>query len=133
MCDLCGQFLHSSSDSRGHGTTDLVNILAILEEEKGGHSRDAVISSNIRNLLNIDLVELDIFVLSAQFLDQGSDGLAGTTPLSMEVDEDGFLGVVDLLLPLSSALDTSVSFGTAFHFPFLFQISSSSDWDRLTT
>lgn len=103
MCDLCGQFLHSSSDSRGHGTTDLVNILAILEEEKGGHSRDAVISSNIRNLLNIDLVELDIFVLSAQFLDQGSDGLAGTTPLSMEVDEDGFLGAGDLFLPLSIA------------------------------
>ena len=124
MCDLCGQFLHSSSDSRGHGTTDLVNILAILEEEKGGHSRDAVISSNIRNLLNIDLVELDIFVLSAQFLDQGSDGLAGTTPLSMEVDEDGFLGAGDLFLPLSIALNTSVSFATRLQI---------SDWDRLTT
>lgn len=124
MCDLCGQLLHSSSDSRGHGTTDLVNILAILEEEKGGHSRDAVISSNIRNLLNIDLVELDIFVLSAQFLDQGSDGLAGTTPLSMEVDEDGFLGAGDLFLPLGIALNTSVSFATRLQI---------SDWDRLTT
>lgn len=131
--DLCSQLLDSSIDSRGVGATDLVKLLAILEEEEGGHSRDAVLSSSLRNLLNVDLVELDIFILSAQLLDYGSDGLAGTTPGSMEVDEDGFLGVVDLLLPLSSALDTSVSFGTAFHFPFLFQISSSSDWDRLTT
>lgn len=69
MRNLCGQGAHSSSDSRGLGATDLVNILAILEEEKGGHSGDAVLSSNIRNLLNIDLVELDVFVLSAQFLD----------------------------------------------------------------
>ena len=69
MRNSCGQLLHSSNDSRGRGATDLVDILAILEEEKCGHRRDGVFSSNIRNLLNIKLVEIDIFVLNAQFLD----------------------------------------------------------------
>lgn len=98
--NLRSNLLDTSHDSRRVGTTNSLNFLALLEEEEGGHSRDAVLSSDLGQLVDVDLEELDVLVLVAQVLDLGGDGLAGATPLGEEVDEDGVVldGCVEFLL-----------------------------------
>lgn len=82
-----------STDSRGVGATDGVDQLAVLVEEEGGHSRDTVVSGDVGEVVDVDLVELDVVVGLAELVDSGGDGLARTAPLSEEVDDDGLLGV----------------------------------------
>jgi hypothetical protein len=94
------QSLKTSLDSRGVGTLNLRNTLALVVEVEGRHSRDTVISSNGSKLVNVDLVEVNAGVGVAQLLEEGGDGLAGTAPCGEEVDDDGALGVCDLGLVL---------------------------------
>lgn len=103
--DLCKKRLHTRHDTRRVGATNSLDHLAALEEEEGGHSGDTVVSGNLGELVHVDLVELDAGVLVAQLLDQRGDGLAGTAPGREEVDEDGLLGVGDLLLELVGAVE----------------------------
>lgn len=107
--NLCKQLLDTSLDSRRVGATDHVDLLAVLEEEEGGHSRDLVVGSDLAELVNIHLVELDASVLLAHLLNSGGDGLAGTAPLSEEVDEDGLGGVGNLGLEVLLAVTRALS------------------------
>lgn len=103
--NLSRNLLDTSHDSRRVGTTNSLDLLAVLEEEEGGHSRDAVLGSNLGQLVDVDLEELDFFVfrVNAQLLDLRGDGLAGATPLSEEVDQDGFVleGCIEFLLAMN--------------------------------
>lgn len=102
---LCGkQLLQTSLDSRRVSAANSLNLLATLEEEEGRHSRDAVLGRDFADLVNVDLKELDVGVLGAQFLNGGRDGLARAAPLGMEVDDDEVLRVGDLLLPVLRAV-----------------------------
>lgn len=98
------QLLDTSLNGGRVGTTDHLDLLAVLEEEEGGHSGNAVIGSDLAELVNINLVELDAGVLHGETLDLRGNGLAGTAPLGEEVDEDGLGGVDDLGLPFLLAV-----------------------------
>lgn len=122
----CSNSLDTSLDSRGVGTTDsrISELLAILVEEEGRHSRDTVISSNLSQLVDVNLVELDVGVFCGELLDPGGNGLAGAAPLGEEVDDDVVLGVLDLLGPLSGA-GIKVSFVVDFACAFAFAVCDS--------
>lgn len=49
--------LNGRLECRGVGADDLCNLLALLEEEEGGHGADTELLSNVGNLVDIDLVE----------------------------------------------------------------------------
>jgi len=93
----------TSLDTRGVGTTDSLNLLAVLEEEESGHSGDTVLGSDVSDLVDINLEELNVLVGDAELLDLRADGLARTAPGGEEIDENGLLGVLDLLGPFSLA------------------------------
>jgi hypothetical protein len=108
--NLLKQSLKTSLDSRGVGTLNLLNTLALVVEVEGRHSRDTVISSDGGKLVNVDLVEFNAGVFVTQLLEEGGDGLAGTAPCGEEVDDDGVLGVCDLgLVLLGTGLELLVS------------------------
>lgn len=70
------------------GTNDSADLLTLLEEQDSRHSRDFILSRDIGNSINIDLVKVILVVLLGQFLDNGSNGLARVAPGGMEVDDD---------------------------------------------
>lgn len=100
---LSSHLSDSSTDSRGVGTTDDLDLLAVKEEEEGRHSGDAVLSGDIGEFIDVDLVELDVLVGLAELLNGGGDGLARTTPVGEEVDNNGLLGVGNLGLVVRGA------------------------------
>ena len=97
---LCRVLLNSSGKSGRVGTTNHLDNLAVLEDEEGGHGGDSVVGSNLRQLVDVDLVELDALVLLAQLLKVGGDSLARATPGCEEIDEDGLLGLENICLEL---------------------------------
>lgn len=101
--NLCEDSLDTSLDGSRVSTLDLLLALTTLVEVEGRHSRDTVGSSDIRELIDVDLVELDVGVGLAELLESRSDGLAGTAPGGVEVDDDGAGGRGDLFLVLSGA------------------------------
>lgn len=103
VLNLCKDSLETGLDSRGVSTLHLLLALTTLVEVEGGHGRDAVGSSDLGELVNVDLVELDVGVGLAHLLDGGGDGLAGAAPHGVEVDDDGTGGIGDLLLVLGGA------------------------------
>lgn len=50
---------HQFLEHRRVSTDHLVNILAVLEDDKGGHGADAERSRQIRQLINVKLDKLD--------------------------------------------------------------------------
>jgi hypothetical protein len=70
-------------------TNNTVNLFAILEYHKGGHGVHAQLLGYSLQLVDIDLDEPNVLVLLAELADNGGNGLAGTTPRSEEVDDDG--------------------------------------------
>lgn len=101
--NLCKDSLETSLDGRGVGTLDLLDALALVVEVEGRHGRDTVGSSNLGEVINVDLVELDVAVGLAHLLDGGGDGLAGTAPGGVEVNDDGTGGFGDLGLVVLDA------------------------------
>lgn len=101
--NLCNDSLDSSLDGRGVGTLDLLHTLTIVVEVEGRHGRDTVGSGNLGEFIDIDLVELDVGVLLAELLEGRGDGLAGTAPDGVEVDDNGAGGLSDLGLVLLDA------------------------------
>lgn len=92
------ELLESSVDGGGVGTLDLSDQLAAsLAEVESGHGGDGVLGSDGRELVDVDLVEVDGLVGLAQLLEGGADGLAGTAPGGEEVNDDGAGGVGNLL------------------------------------
>jgi hypothetical protein len=90
----------SSLKGRRVGTNNFVNLLAVLEEHESGHSTDTELSSNFREVVNVDLVKLGVLelVLVAEALEDGRDSLARTAPGRGTVDNDWARGLLDLLL-----------------------------------
>lgn len=70
---------------------------------EGRHGRDTVGSGNLGEVINVDLVELDVGVGLAELLEGRGDGLAGTAPDGVEVNDDGAGGLSDLGLVLLDA------------------------------
>jgi hypothetical protein len=93
----------SSINSRRVGTTDGLDQFAVLEEEEGRHSGDAVLSGDVGEVIDVDLVELDVAVGLAELLNGGGNSLARTAPVGEEVNNNGLLGLGDLGLVLLSA------------------------------
>ena len=70
-------------DSPLVGAHHFVNLLSVFEEEESGHGTDAQFLGEIRNLVDIDLVEFGAvleFVTFGEFGYLGSNHLAGTAP-----------------------------------------------------
>lgn len=87
-------------DGGGTRADDLLDALAVLVEDKGGHGADVLVGGGLLELINVDLDEGDVGELGAVTLDGGGDRLAGSAPLGEKVDEDlsggnelGVLGV----------------------------------------
>ena len=70
-------------------TTNTLNLLAILENHKGGHGVHAQVLCHGLQLVHVHLDKPNVWVLLAELSDDGGNGLAGTTPRSEEVDDDG--------------------------------------------
>lgn len=57
---LCLSMLpHQLLEHRRVSTNQLINILSVLKDEKGGHSADTELSRQIRQLINVELDKLD--------------------------------------------------------------------------
>ena len=96
--------LDASLQGRRVGTDNLTNLLAVLEDQESRHGADTELSSDVGELVDIDLVELGVGVLLAEGVDLGRDRLAGTAPVGVGVDDDDALRLLDLghevLLPV---------------------------------
>lgn len=55
--------LNAGLDGLGVCADDLTNLLAVLEEDKGGHGADAEFLGDVGDLVNIELVEARLGVL----------------------------------------------------------------------
>ncbi|KAL9471909.1 hypothetical protein ACSS6W_009850 [Trichoderma asperelloides] len=90
------QLLSGSAQAAGvgaldHGLAVDGNLLALLEEEEGGHGGDAVAGGNLGDVVDVDLGKGEgVFgaVLVGERLVDGGDGLAGRAPVGVEVDGD---------------------------------------------
>ena len=54
--------LDSGLESLGVGTDDLADLLAVLEQHKGGHGADTELLGDIGDLVDVDLEEADVGV-----------------------------------------------------------------------
>ncbi len=73
------------------GTNNLIDLFAVLEEHECRHSPHAKLLSDIGNLVNIDLVEIDgvlVFFRIGELDHFGGDDLAGTAPGGEAVEDD---------------------------------------------
>lgn len=63
MCALCiDVVLDSGLESLGVGANDLGDLLAVLEEEEGGHGADAEFLCDVGDLVNVELEEARVGV-----------------------------------------------------------------------
>lgn len=61
---LClGVLLDSGLDGLGVCAYNLANLLAVLEEDEGGHGADAEFLGNVGDLVDVELVEASLRVL----------------------------------------------------------------------
>ena len=55
--------LDGGLESDGVGADDLADLLAVLEEEEGGHGAHALLLGDVGDLVNVDLVEAGVGVV----------------------------------------------------------------------
>lgn len=84
--------LDSSLDSRWGSTNNLIDLLAVLEENESWHGANTELSSNVGESVDVELVEANIGVLVGVLCDLGSDHLARAAPFGEAVDDDEVLG-----------------------------------------
>lgn len=77
------------------GTEDLLDVLAVLEEDKGGHGFDTDLSGDLLLSIDVDLVEAELVASGrlGNLFEDGTDDPAGTAPGGPEVDDDGLVTV----------------------------------------
>lgn len=79
------------------GTNNGLDLLTVLEKEKGGHGRDTVLLGDIGALVDVDLDEVGGGGGLSELLENGRDHLAGATPGGVKVNDsetgEGNLGV----------------------------------------
>ena len=91
------------------GADNLTNLLAIFEEFEGRHGTNGELLSNIRELIDVDLVEVCVGEFATVLDDSRSNGLAGAAPRREAVEHDQLVfGVVKGFLPLRLAIARSV-------------------------
>lgn len=100
---LSNQRLDTSLEGGRVGTDDVLDLFAALEQNESGHGTDAQLGRDVAQLVDVDLIELGLAVGIAELLDLGGDGLARPAPGCEAVENDGLLGVDDLLIELSTA------------------------------
>lgn len=88
--DLCRNLLNPTLQSpQIRPTNPLPSFLPILQKRKGRHGSHAKVLGHLSHLIDIDLDESHIGVLLAELADFRGNGLAGTAPGGIEVDDDG--------------------------------------------
>lgn len=72
-----------------HSADDLVDNLAVFEEDQGGDAAYAVFAGGGGIIVNVDLADLDLaVVLNREGVDEGADRFARGAPGGPKVDED---------------------------------------------
>lgn len=61
--NLSRGLLNGSLKSNRVGTNDLLDLLAVLEEQESGHGADGVLLSDLGDLVDVDLVEAGVGVV----------------------------------------------------------------------
>jgi len=99
--------LDSGLESLGVRANDLTDLVAILEEDEGGHGSDAEFLCHFGYLIDIELVEFSVRVNVGELDDLRRNDLAGTAPYGEAVeDDDGVLvSVFDVGLEVGSSLE----------------------------
>jgi hypothetical protein len=83
---------------------DLFDDLAILEKEKGGYVVDAVLLGELLLFVDVDFDDFDLVgELLGNFVEQGGDRFAGTTPFGPKIDNSQFIGLDHFALEIESA------------------------------
>lgn len=81
---LLGDVGDGLGQGRRVGTDDLVGLLAVLEDEEGGHGADAELLAEVGDLVDVDLDEVEVLVLllvgeaATRVRQQGAFSRAGT-------------------------------------------------------
>lgn len=83
--------LDGSVESRGVGSHDGGDLLAVLVESKGGHGGDANLLGNGRGLVNVTSVERSLGERLGELVKGGGNHLAGSAPGGVEVDDGELL------------------------------------------
>jgi len=102
--------LDGSLESLGVGTDDLGDLLAILEQDKGGHGADAEFLSDIGDLVDVNLVEAGVGVGVGELDDLRCNDLAGTAPGSEAVEDHESALLSDGLVKVGLGLKVVNSF-----------------------
>lgn len=86
------------------GTNNGLDLLTVLEEQKGGHGGDAVLLCDIGALLDVDLDEVSSRDRLGELVDNGGNHLAGAAPGGVKVD-NGKTGEGDFLVEIREGLN----------------------------
>lgn len=78
---------HGSVDGLLISADDLTDLLAVLEQDEGGHGTDAELLGHVRHLVHVDLVEAHVRVLIGQIGNVWRDHFARPAPGGVAVDE----------------------------------------------
>ena len=83
----------------GHSADDGVELLAIFEDHNGGNAANAILASDIRRFVGVELYSLHLaLVLTRELIDQRCDHAAWPTPWRPEVNQHWHIRVQHLVL-----------------------------------
>jgi hypothetical protein len=115
--DALGQVLDEHLlQGRGVGADELVDLLAVLEDDEGGHGADAELLGELGQGVDVELGEVDLVLELAlgPLGDLGRDGLAGAAPRREGVEHhhlvlgDGLLELVEAVCRRAEVLVPSL-------------------------
>ena len=91
--------LYTYLELRWVSANDRLDLFAVLEKDKAGHSTDTDLRRDLALLIDIDLVEADLLASRrlGDLLKDRADHLAGTTPRSPKVDHNDLVTASHLL------------------------------------
>ena len=72
---------------------DLTHLLAVLEEDKGRHGPYAELVGNVGNVVNVNLVEVALFILVGELDDFRRNGFARTAPGCEAINDHERFGI----------------------------------------
>jgi hypothetical protein len=105
ISDFSCVFLNSCFQRFLVRSNNLLNLLALLEEQEGGHGTDAEFLCDVVDLINVNLVEAGVFKLLGHLGYLGRNDFARTAPGSEAVENDkGISRVSEGLLEVRFAI-----------------------------
>lgn len=78
---------HGGLDGVLIGADDLGNLLAVLEDDEGGHGADAELLRHVGHLVDVELVEAHAGVLVGELGNDGRDDLARAAPRGKAINQ----------------------------------------------